>query len=81
MRALLLLLALFLTRDVQALEQSCATFGAKQLDACLQDCPKGEPGVTCRRSCVLQHNKAKSVCERPPIFTSGPLVIGTPDRR
>jgi hypothetical protein len=78
-RALLLALALFLARDVQALDRSCATLSTKQLVACLQDCPDAQPGVACRRSCVHQHNKAKSACRWPPIHAPGPLVIGVSD--
>jgi hypothetical protein len=79
-RELLLALAVFLARDVQALERSCATFSTKQLVACLQVCPDAQLGVACRRSCMHEHNKAKSGCKSPPIFAPGPLVIGVVGR-
>jgi|SRR5688572_28378861 len=75
-RALLLALALFLARDVQALDPTCATFSTRQLVACLQDCPEAQLGVACRRSCIHKHNRAKSVCKSPPIHAPGQFVIG-----
>ena len=59
-RALLLALALFAARDVQALDRGCATLSTEQLIACLQDCPDAQRGVACRRSCIHEHNKAQS---------------------
>ena len=75
MRALLLALALFLARDVQALDPSCATLSTEHLIACLQDCPDAQRGVACRRSCMNEHSKAKSACKWPPIHAPGPFGI------
>ena len=73
--ALLLALTLFLAREVQALDQRCATFNAEQLVACLQNCPDAERGLACRRNCLYQRSKAKSACKWPPVLAPGPLVI------
>jgi hypothetical protein len=73
-RALLLALVLFLGRDVQALNRTCATFSREHLIACLQDCPDAERGVACRRTCIHEHNKAKSACNSPPVHVYRPYV-------
>ena len=73
MRALLLALALFLAREVQALEQRCATFNAEQLVACLQDCPDAQRGVAVTEL-PLPTEQGKIRLGRLPSFT-GPLVI------